>query len=164
MIEGYLGEETFRKGVANYLEKHKYSNATAEDLWASLAEASSPDIKEVMASWINQAGHPLVDAKLKDNKLLLEQGRLVFGPKKRQAWKIPLVIGTEAGQHRLLFGEKKGAFDFQQKPEWYKLNFSQGGYYRARYAEKDLDRLKFVMGEGKLGTFDRWGLLNDMFY
>jgi len=31
MVENYLGEETFRKGVHNYLAAHLYGNATAED-------------------------------------------------------------------------------------------------------------------------------------
>src|ERR1035441_10457550 len=35
MVENYLGEETFRKGVHNYLAAHLYSNATAEDFWGA---------------------------------------------------------------------------------------------------------------------------------
>src|SRR3954470_3580007 len=33
MIEGYLGAETFRKGVNAYLEKFQYGNATSQDFW-----------------------------------------------------------------------------------------------------------------------------------
>ena len=32
-VENYVGEETFRKGVHNYLAAHLYANATAEDFW-----------------------------------------------------------------------------------------------------------------------------------
>ncbi len=34
-VENYLGAETFRKGVHNYLAAHLYSNATAEDFWGA---------------------------------------------------------------------------------------------------------------------------------
>ncbi len=34
-VENYLGEETFRQGVHNYLAAHKYANATAEDFWGA---------------------------------------------------------------------------------------------------------------------------------
>ena len=33
MVENWVGEETFRKGVQAYLAAHLYGNATAEDFW-----------------------------------------------------------------------------------------------------------------------------------
>ncbi len=39
MLEGYVGEEIFRKGVSKYLSDNKYGNATSEDLWDSLVRA-----------------------------------------------------------------------------------------------------------------------------
>ena len=41
MVENYLGEETFRKGVHAYLSAHEYGNATAEDFW-NAQTASEP--------------------------------------------------------------------------------------------------------------------------
>ncbi|HLY76623.1 MAG TPA: M1 family metallopeptidase, partial [Thermoplasmata archaeon] len=38
MIERYLGEEAFRKGVNTYLERFQYSNASHDDLWTALEE------------------------------------------------------------------------------------------------------------------------------
>src|SRR5207245_991513 len=40
MIEAYIGSENFKKGVAQYLQKFRYSNASGHDLWSSLQEAS----------------------------------------------------------------------------------------------------------------------------
>jgi puromycin-sensitive aminopeptidase len=40
MIEGYLGEDTFRAGIRAYMRKHTWGNTVADDLWNALAEAS----------------------------------------------------------------------------------------------------------------------------
>ena len=37
MIEGYVGADTFRRGVNAYLEAHAYGNATSEDFWTAIA-------------------------------------------------------------------------------------------------------------------------------
>ncbi len=44
MIEAYIGSENFKKGVARYLQKFRYSNASGHDLWSSLQEASGTDV------------------------------------------------------------------------------------------------------------------------
>lgn len=41
MMNLFLGEEVFRRGVSEYLKKHKYGNAEQDDLWASLTEQVS---------------------------------------------------------------------------------------------------------------------------
>lgn len=41
MMNLFLGEEVFRRGVSEYLKKHRYSNAEQDDLWASLTEQVS---------------------------------------------------------------------------------------------------------------------------
>lgn len=52
--------KAFRKGLHNYLEKFKYSNALTEDLWEKLSEASQKPINELMELWTKQTGHPVV--------------------------------------------------------------------------------------------------------
>ena len=41
MLENYLGEQVFRKGVHDYLKAHAYGNAVTDDLWVAL-DAASP--------------------------------------------------------------------------------------------------------------------------
>jgi len=40
MLFDYLGEPSFQKGAHIYLDRFKYSNATTEDLWKCMSEAS----------------------------------------------------------------------------------------------------------------------------
>ena len=40
MIEAWLGPEAFRTGINAYIERFKYSNASAEDFWDTLAKST----------------------------------------------------------------------------------------------------------------------------
>ncbi|MCI4317037.1 MAG: hypothetical protein L3J96_00730, partial [Thermoplasmata archaeon] len=50
MIETFLGEEVFRRGVAAYLQRFQYGNARGEDLWEALEMASDQPVRRVMRS------------------------------------------------------------------------------------------------------------------
>jgi len=63
MVEGYVGPETFRKGVNAYLSKYSYSNASAEDFWNTIAETSHKPVDRIMADFVKQPGVPLVSLK-----------------------------------------------------------------------------------------------------
>src|SRR5260370_604375 len=60
MIEGYLGEDTFREGVRIYLRRHAEANASADDFWRALDEASGQDVTAIANAWIQEPGHPRV--------------------------------------------------------------------------------------------------------
>ena len=64
MVERWIGEEAFRKGVNAYLEKFKYGNARAEDFWTTLARSSGKPVDRVMKSFVDQPGVPLVSVAI----------------------------------------------------------------------------------------------------
>ncbi len=71
MVEHYLGEDTFREGVHNYLAAHLYSNATAEDFWNAQTATSHKPVDRIMQSYVTEAGVPLltfVSADAKSSK------------------------------------------------------------------------------------------------
>ncbi|KFI05868.1 aminopeptidase N [Massilia sp. BSC265] len=51
-----LGEETFRKGVHNYLVKYAWQNATLDDFIRSLGDAAGRDLSKWSRDWLYQAG------------------------------------------------------------------------------------------------------------
>ncbi len=59
-MENYLGEETFRQGVHNYLAAHLYANATAEDFWGAQTATSHKPVDKIMESLVAQPGEPLL--------------------------------------------------------------------------------------------------------
>src|SRR2546421_5214022 len=58
MLEQFLGEATFRRGIRDYLKAHAYGNARTEDLWRALTPASHPPGRALMGSWAPQTGVP----------------------------------------------------------------------------------------------------------
>ncbi|XP_072036362.1 aminopeptidase N-like isoform X1 [Amphiura filiformis] len=66
MLSHFLGEDTFRKGLKNYLLEFAYQNANKDDLWAELSAAAEEDdkghinVKTIMDTWTLQMGYPVV--------------------------------------------------------------------------------------------------------
>lgn len=161
MIENYMGEENFRKGVSKYLMENKYSNATAEDLWKCLESASHKPVRKIAATWIKQPGFPLVTAGVKGNRLYLSQKRFVFNSKANAAWPVPLTVKTN---DRILTDLMKSANkEIILKDHLVKINYGQMGFYRVRYDENTLSNLKTLVAGKKLPVVDRWGLHSDLF-
>ena len=80
MLEQYLTPERFQLGVSHYLSKHEYSNTETSDLWDAIEEANDgTPVRQLMDSWIWQAGYPLVSARQDGGDLVLSQQRFAYG-------------------------------------------------------------------------------------
>src|SRR2546422_9239537 len=82
MLEQFLGESTFRRGIRNYLKAHRYGNTRTEDLWRALGAASGQPVGPLMGTWTRQTGFPLLDVRVTreggDAKLALSQSRFLY--------------------------------------------------------------------------------------
>ncbi len=132
MLESYVGEEVFRRGLQKYLRKHAYANAKKEDLWGAIQEeyekkpgmgiTTKDNLTALMKNWIVQPGYPIIEVKKggkggknggknkNENKnedkngYTLEQKRFtLLGKKYQQSWLVPLTY--QAGGQ--LGGEQK---------------------------------------------------------
>jgi len=45
MLEVVMGEEALRRGLTQYLNKHKFRNADTDDLWSALTESTNGSIE-----------------------------------------------------------------------------------------------------------------------
>ncbi|GAB5359892.1 hypothetical protein AAMO2058_000581100 [Amorphochlora amoebiformis] len=70
MLEGFLGEKIFHKGLSAYLNTHAYGNAQTKDLWKAWSEAGDGkiDVETIMNSWTKQEGFPLVTITVNANR------------------------------------------------------------------------------------------------
>jgi tricorn protease interacting factor F2/3 len=158
MIEAYIGAENFRKGVSNYLQKFRYSNASGRDLWNHLQEASGTEVNRIMEGWISKSGFPIVTVSLSGNKLLLTQERfLLAGGIEKQTWPIPVTMNIDGKTQRLLLDKEKAEVNVSS-PKSLKLNVDQTGFYIVRYEGKELQSLVW---NTKLSALDKWGLVTD---
>ena len=159
MIEAYIGSENFKKGVARYLQKFRYSNASGHDLWSNLQEASGTDVSRIMEGWISQEGFPVIKASLVDGRLTLEQERfLLTGGTSKQTWPIPVTMNVDGKTQSLLLDKKRAEVNLPTAPRSLKLNVDQTGFYVVQYNGKELLDLVWKSG---LSPLDRWGLISD---
>ncbi|MBI4018971.1 MAG: M1 family metallopeptidase [Candidatus Aenigmarchaeota archaeon] len=165
MIEDYLGHDAFRIGVSRYLEAHKYGNASSEDLWDSLAAVSEKPAKDIVISWIKQAGYPMVEASMKRGKLHVMQKRFVFGGKDgATTWKIPLIVMAEGlkAPVRHMISNKTVEMNLDSAG-WFKANYGQTGFYRVSYDKENSAKMMMLVQNKQLDPLDRWGLQDDIF-
>ncbi|KAL9230405.1 hypothetical protein vseg_005764 [Gypsophila vaccaria] len=165
MLQSYLGADTFQRALASYIKKYACSNAKTEDLWAVLEEESGEPVKQLMNSWTQQKGYPFLSAKLKDQKLELEQSLfLLSGSPGEGEWIVPVTLccGSYDTRQSFLLKEKTGAVDVKDST-WIKLNVDQTAFYRVKYDEVLEAKLRQAIEGNKLTPTDRFGVLDDSY-
>lgn len=154
MLEGFLGAETFRKGVHSYLNRFRESNATADDFWEELTKASGRDVGAIANAWIREPGHPVVQVTAEavggDLQIHLRQERFyadpaVAGTAKPQLWPVPLVLkcgtGSESREERIVLSEAEATVKLHGA-QWCFPNGGAAGFYRFTLDEASLTQLR----------------------
>jgi len=59
------------------LKKHAYGNATTEDLWYALSDASNIPVADNMALWIKEVGYPVLTVAEEMDGIGIEQSRFI---------------------------------------------------------------------------------------
>lgn len=67
MMVEMIGEEAFRKGIQEYLQRYAYSNATWDNLVEILDGYTVEDLKSWSDVWIKERGRPEIILKLSDS-------------------------------------------------------------------------------------------------
>jgi puromycin-sensitive aminopeptidase len=159
MLEQYLGPETYRDGIRNYLRKHSYGSTVTTDLWDAIEEVSGAPVRDVMNTWILQGGYPLIT--LQDG--LISQIPFAYGPASGESaigssWKVPVstrsLKGGAVSVH--LLEDEPIAIDADPPVV---LNARGSGYYRARYGVAESAALADHVDE--LDAVERAVLLSD---
>jgi tricorn protease interacting factor F2/3 len=169
-IEGYIGQENFKKGLRAYLKKHEYACASSHHLWEALEEVSEKPISRMMEGWIGQPGFPIIEAEMEENHLILTQTRFTYLPhNSEEEWMIPITIRvfTRDGNSKILttlLESKRTVIDLGPEAVGYKINEGQTGFFLVLYKEKEnFKELGRQVSDKTLGPVDRWGLQNDLY-
>ena len=95
MLENYLGEDNFRRGLSLFLEKYKFSCPSGAAMLKIFDYVSQKPASQLMQTWLAQAGYPKITVKQSNNKLVLEQNR--FGAENdTTTWSLPLKIAKKS--------------------------------------------------------------------
>jgi len=162
MIESYLGEEKFREGIRLYMRRHREANATADDLWGALAEASGQPIVDLANGWIRQTGYPLITLSQEGGRIRARQRRFFSDPHaapELTAWMVPLVLRIDGRERRFMMRSAEETIDPGGPFEWVLGNAGARGFYRAAYDPELLRRL--IRALPQLKPEERMALVSD---
>ena len=174
MIKAVLGMKAFQAGLGDYMKKFAYGNTETIDLWGAWEDSSGMPVKEMMASWTEQMGFPLISVKSEtweDDKVTFEleqswflsDGSSVDGDDKK--WCIPILTCTEAGtQEEMIFMREKIAkivVPLSSANGWVKLNAGQEVPMRVLPSSTMIERLSVGIRNKTLPVCDRAALVTD---
>ena len=164
MVAGYLGDETFKRGVRLHMSRHPYGNATSEEFFGALADAAQqPAVLDAMKSFINQQGFPTVDFTHQGGWLVATQSRYarLGATLEPQSWTIPLCLRQGEERKCFLMAQPQGTLGADQ-PGVLMPNAGGTGYYRFTLTPEDWSALiaagdKLPAGEGLAALDSLWG-------
>jgi puromycin-sensitive aminopeptidase len=161
MLEQFLGEEEFRRGVSHYLSTHEYANTETGDLWNAIEEANAGvPVRQLMDSWIWQAGYPLVSARLEGAELVLSQQRFAYGDTDDATlFVVPVHLLVDGVESKVLLSDFDLHLPLPTADSSVVVNAGGHGYLRVGY---DAALRSRVLGElAGLTVIDRYNLVDD---
>ena len=166
MLENYVGEPNFQKGLKKYLSDFKYKNAEGQDLWDAIGKASKMPVTAMINTWLKQPGFPLVEINQDGNNLKIKQKRYLLESDKKFSkglWSIPLSLGLEKEISKTLFSKKFMSVKLPKNTIGFVANYGRKGFYRVKYDEGILLDLKMLVDQKRIPPIDRWAIQNDLF-
>ncbi|MBL7222169.1 MAG: M1 family metallopeptidase [Phycisphaerae bacterium] len=160
MVEDWLGEENFRKGMIRYMNQHRWGNADAFDLAAALEPVANgdSDVNAIMKDFITLAGVPLVKVEFIDESTVrLTQSRYKLCGEvggSGRPWNIPVILKYSDGRkeytQRVLMtasavSVKLKAAILRKVDGWLYPNADEKGYYRWAVEKGELTRLARIV-------------------
>jgi alanyl aminopeptidase len=161
MLETWIGEANFQRGVRAYLERHAWGNAKMADFMKAIGEQTSLPVERVAKSFIEQPGTPVIDVQAQCTPstdgahltLHLKQDRYVplginadLSRDKANSWSTPVCLrllepkGAESEPVCTLFetAEQELALTRTQCPVTVYPNAGEAGYYHYKLGDADL--------------------------
>jgi puromycin-sensitive aminopeptidase len=170
MLERFVGQDTFQKGIQDYIKAHQFNNATTEELWSSIGAAAKLDVSALMKNWVLKPGYPLIDIQKSKRGLDLVQYRFVLIPPTQEqtpaktVWHAPVAFRhpQDPESEKFLFEDQNATLT---KPLAlpFTANAHGDGYYRVKYTDEQLKQLsasieKFDVQERLSLLTDQWAL------
>ena len=179
MAHAVIGSENFQKGLQYYMKKHQYSNTVTGDLWAAWEKSSGMPIAEMMKSWTEQMGYPVLkvtDSRFEGDKAVISLTQSWFisdGSKKEgdeaKLWCVPILACGEGGTCDDIFMMRDKTMQISVPLNsgpgggWVKLNAGQQVPFRVCYDDNMMGGLIAAVKGKKMGASDRAGVLSDSY-
>jgi alanyl aminopeptidase len=174
MFEAWTGPEKFRAGVYDYLEAHRFGNATVKEFLQAIESVTRPGVAAAFSTFLDQPGVPVIAVSLDcaggAARLSLSQQRLLpIGSTGAagQIWRVPICARAGSGGKDAracsLLTEAKGSMPSPGGacPAWLLANDGELGYYRALYKGDLLPKL-LAVADKELTVAERIGVIRDV--
>jgi aminopeptidase N/puromycin-sensitive aminopeptidase len=164
-VENYLGEETFRQGVHNYLAAHSYANATAEDFWGAQTATSHKPVDKIMESLVAQPGAPILTfGEPANGTVAVKQKRFYLSPSivpdPAQKWTLPVCFKIAVASEDCQLLTPDGSTLKAPAGGLFFANAGGKGYYRSAYPPSEYAAL-VVQVETGLTPAERISLIGN---
>ncbi len=180
MVEDIVGKDVLFRGLHKYLTECSFGSGTPEMLWKAVDSSTgqspgrgpasgqpkavdpstgqSPvQLSEIMPSWTNQSGFPLITVLESPGGIRLRQERyLPYSESEELWWIVTTILCSDGRQIRVSFNTRESEF-IPLTCDWYKVNHNQRLFARVLYP---LDNWHHLV-RASLNFTDRAGLLND---
>jgi aminopeptidase N len=167
MLEDYVGEDAWRRGVQDYIRTYRLKNTVTDNLWQKVEAASGKPITAIAHDFTLQPGVPLIrveNATCNGGRttVILRQAEFTRDRPNKQAlsWRVPVIaaaLGSRQDARTVVSGGSATLAVPGCGPVV--VNSGQTGYYRTLYTPEMLDRL--TGNFAKLKPIDQVGLLAD---
>lgn len=161
MLQSYVGEAAFRKGLTDYFTRFAYQNTEGNDLWDAISRASGKDITALMNTWISQSGYPIVHvSEDQDGLITLKQEQFFIGEHQpsNKLWPIPL--GSTCSEMPELLDEREITVP-RTHTSLLLLNTNATAHYIPHYDQALTKKILTAIAAGELSEIDRLSFLND---
>ncbi|XP_065763342.1 glutamyl aminopeptidase isoform X2 [Muntiacus reevesi] len=175
MLENWITPEKFQAGCQNYLKKYKFQNAKTSDFWEALEEASNLPVKEVMDTWTNQMGYPVLNV---DNMKNITQKRFLLDSRANSSephsafgytWNIPVKWIEDDEQRITLYNRSEtGGITLESTHSgnaFLKINPDHIGFYRVNYEVSTWEWIatNLFLNHMDFSSADRASFIDDAF-
>jgi alanyl aminopeptidase len=175
MFESWVGEDKFRRGIQQYLQRYAFGNAKAADFLREISAAAGFEIGPAFSTFLDQPGFPVVSATLRCEHgtkptLQLSQHRYLpvgASPAPEQSWQLPICArygGRTPGRVCTLLSSEHADVELSVSnacPDWVLVNEGGLGYYRVFYEPAPLRRLLHG-SDAQLSPTEQLALLDDI--
>ncbi|KAG7211602.1 hypothetical protein KM043_010857 [Ampulex compressa] len=190
MVSHIVSEDVFHNGILKYINEHEYSAVTSDDLWKALQDALDESdiphqdfrLKEVMDTWTEQTGFPLVTVNRNyttgETTVRQEIYRYsltdsnVLDDTRGNKWWIPLSYSTRSNPDFTSTLARIWSRPDQEvtriegidEDDWIIVNVQQSGYYRVNYDERNWMRIAEYLNSddyNKIHVLNRAQIIDD---
>jgi aminopeptidase N len=166
MLEDYVGEDAWRRGVQDYMRTYRLKNTVSDNLWQKVETAAGKPVTAIAHDFTLQPGVPLIRVENATcnggrTSLALRQGEFSRDRPDKQplSWRVPVIASTLGGKEARALVAGGAATMSVPGCGTLIVNSGQTGYYRTLYTPALLDKL--TASYAQLRPIDQIGLLAD---